>query len=50
MRVPALADTDGSTQFFNPGYSGKPRLNLVRSVAVLDLTGDEVTAEFYPLG
>jgi hypothetical protein len=39
-----------STLFFNPGYSGKPRLNLDRSVAVPDLTGDDVTAEFYPLG
>ncbi len=45
-----FCETVGSTLFFNPGYSGKPRLNLERSVAVLDLTGDEVTAEFHPLG
>lgn len=45
-----FCETVGSTLFFNPGYSGKPRFKLERSVAVLDLTGDEVTAEFYPLG
>ena len=40
----------GPTLFFNPGYSGKPRFKLERSVAVLDLRGDEVTADFHPLG
>jgi len=28
--------------FFNPGYAGKPRFNLKRSVALIELTGGEL--------
>ena len=45
-----FCETVGSTLFFNPGYSGKPRFKLERSVAVLDLAGDQVTADFHDLG
>ena len=44
-----FCETIGRTLFFNPGYSGKPRFKLERSVAVLDLGGDEVTAKFHAL-
>lgn len=45
----AFCETLGGKLFFNPGYSGKPRFKLERSVAVLDLGGDEVTAKFHAL-
>ena len=45
-----FCETIGPTLFFNPGYSGKPRFKLERSVAVLNLEGDEITAEFHALG
>jgi len=45
----AFCETLGGTLFFNPGYSGKPRFKLERSVAVLDLGGDKVTAKFHAL-
>ncbi len=35
--------------YFNPGYSGKPRLNLRRTVAVLDVGPDSVEVEFHDL-
>ena len=44
-----FCETIGRTLFFNPGYSGKPRFKLERSVAVLDLGGDAVTAKFHAL-
>lgn len=44
-----FCETVGKTLFFNPGYAGKPRFNLARSVAILhcDFTG--VTAEYFQL-
>jgi len=35
--------------FFNPGYAGKPRFGLPRSVAVLHCDGETIRAEFLPL-
>ena len=37
------------TQFFNPGYAGKPRFNQPRSVAVFHCDGAGMTVEFLPL-
>lgn len=39
----------GRTLYFNPGYAGKPRFNLERSVAVLHAEGDTLRAEYFPL-
>jgi putative phosphoesterase len=39
----------GGALFFNPGYAGKPRFNLPRSVAVLDCDPDGITADFLEL-
>lgn len=39
----------GSTLYFNPGYAGKPRFNLPRSVALLHCTADGIRVEFKPL-
>jgi putative phosphoesterase len=35
--------------FLNPGYSGRPRHQVRRSVAVMDLSGDSVRVEFLDL-
>ncbi len=45
-----FCETIGTTLFFNPGYSGKPRFSLERSIAILTLDDTGVTAEFLPLG
>ncbi len=39
----------GGTLFLNPGYAGKQRFNLQRSVAVLHCDGPEIKPEFLPL-
>ena len=39
----------GQTLFFNPGYAGKPRFNLERSVAILHCDSAGVTAEYFHL-
>ncbi len=39
----------GETLFCNPGYAGKPRFNLPRSVAILTSDADGVRAEFKQL-
>lgn len=36
----------GRTLYLNPGYSGKPRFRLERSVALLHIEGNEVRVEF----
>ena len=41
--------TLGSTRFFNPGYSGKPKFNQPRSVAVLHCDDSGITPEFISL-
>ncbi len=42
-------ETIGSTRFLNPGYAGKQRFNLPRSVALLHCETEEVRIEFKPL-
>ena len=39
----------GDTLFFNPGYAGKHRFNLPRTVALLHCEGKELRHEFIPL-
>jgi putative phosphoesterase len=39
----------GSTLFFNPGYAGKSRFGMPRSIAILHCTAKDIRAEFIPL-
>lgn len=39
----------GDTLFLNPGYAGKPRFGMGRSVAVLHLEAQAMRMEFLPL-
>jgi putative phosphoesterase len=41
--------TIGSTLFFNPGYAGKSRFGMERSVAILHCTKEEIHPEFLNL-
>lgn len=41
--------TVGQTLYFNPGYAGKPRFNLPRSVAVLTCDKEGITADYFEL-
>ena len=43
-------ETIGVTRYLNPGYAGKPRFNLPRSVALLHCGPDGVQVEFRVLG
>ncbi len=36
----------GDTLFFNPGYAGKPKFGLARSVAILHCDAKEIRTEF----
>lgn len=38
------------TLFLNPGYAGRPRFRLERSVALLHVEGTSLRPEFLPLG
>lgn len=40
----------GSTRYLNPGYAGKPRFNLPRSVALMHCGPGQLRVEFKPLG
>jgi putative phosphoesterase len=42
-------ETIGQTLYFNPGYAGKPRFNLPRSVAVLTCDDTGITADYIDL-
>jgi len=44
-----FCETIGNTLYFNPGYAGKPRFSLERSVAILHCDGSGITAEFTQL-
>ena len=44
-----FAEVMGRTLFFNPGYAGKPRFNLPRSVAILHCEADRIRPEFIEL-
>jgi putative phosphoesterase len=39
----------GGTLYLNPGYAGKQRFNLRRTVAILHCEDSEISAEFKPL-
>jgi putative phosphoesterase len=39
----------GARRYLNPGYAGKPRFNLPRSVALLHCSPEELRMEFKPL-
>ena len=43
------SESIGQTLFLNPGYAGKSRFNLPRSVALLHLEGAGLRTEFMPL-
>ena len=43
------ASTLGKTFYFNPGYAGKPRFNLPRSVAILHCEAGGIRPEFKSL-
>lgn len=45
-----LSETIGTTLFFNPGYAGKSRFGMPRSVAILRCSAEEIRPEFLPLG
>lgn len=42
-------ETIGSILFFNPGYAGKSRFGMPRSVAILHCTAAAIRPEFIPL-
>ncbi|MBI3416889.1 MAG: metallophosphoesterase family protein [Verrucomicrobia bacterium] len=42
-------ETMGQTLYFNPGYAGKPRFKLQRSVAILHCDDAGITAEYLEL-
>ena len=44
-----FCETSGSVLFFNPGYAGKPRFALERSVAILHGDGKRIRPEFLKL-
>lgn len=44
-----FCETIDQTLYFNPGYAGKPRFNLPRSVAILECDKEGVTANFLDL-
>ncbi len=45
----AFNETIGRTLYFNPGYAGKPKFGVERSVAILHCDGKEILTEFSPL-
>ena len=44
-----FCETIGGTLFFNPGYAGKPRFGLERSVAILHCGEKGIRTEYLPL-
>jgi putative phosphoesterase len=44
-----FCETVNGVFYFNPGYSGKPKLGTERSVAILHCDGKEIRHEFIPL-
>jgi len=44
-----FSETRGGTLYFNPGYAGKPRFNLIRSVAILHCNAAGIRPEFLEL-
>ena len=44
-----FSETIGGTRFFNPGYAGKSRFGLERSVAILRCSEKGIRTEYLPL-
>jgi uncharacterized protein len=44
-----FCETIDQVLYFNPGYAGKPRFKLPRSVAVLTCDDAGITADYFPL-
>ena len=44
-----FCETVGQTLYFNPGYAGKPRFRLPRSVAILTCDDNGITADYFEL-
>ena len=44
-----FCETIGGTLFFNPGYAGKSRFGLERSVAIVHCDNQGIRAEYLPL-
>ena len=44
-----FCETVGSTLYLNPGYAGKQRFNLPRTVAILNCDAEGMTADFIEL-
>jgi len=44
-----FCETIGGTLFFNPGYAGKPRFGLERTVAILHCDQKGIRTEYLPL-
>jgi len=44
-----FCETIGNTLYLNPGYAGKQRFNLPRSVAILTCDAEGITADFFEL-
>ena len=44
-----FSETHRRHAFFNPGYAGKPRFGLERSVAILHCSEKGIRAEYLPL-
>ena len=44
-----FCETIGQSLYFNPGYAGKPRFNLARSVAILSCDEKGMTADYFEL-
>jgi uncharacterized protein len=44
-----FCQTIGQTLYFNPGYAGKPRFKLARSIAILTCDEKGMTADYFEL-
>jgi uncharacterized protein len=44
-----FCETIGGILFFNPGYSGKSKFGVERSVAILHCDEKEIRSEYFPL-
>jgi uncharacterized protein len=44
-----FCETIGQTLYFNPGYAGKVRFNMPRSVAILTCDDKGITADYFEL-
>jgi putative phosphoesterase len=44
-----FCETIGGTLFFNPGYAGKSRFGMERSIAILHCAGQKIRPEFLKL-